>query len=162
VFDTYWIMLIVSGILLLVVAGTGLGGLTIGLRVGMAIFGVLSLGYGLYLGFFFTGGEYWIAYKVFFIPIALIGLAIREAVDRRKERKAPPVVVHPPAPAGPPPANSPHLAYLQQPGSPQQPMPSHPPAGPQYQPPIAPQYQPPATSYQAPAPQGFQSPIQPG
>jgi hypothetical protein len=76
-FGLYWILLIVSGGLLLALAGTGFGSSSKGTRVVNLIFGTGLVGYGLYLGFFFTGTHYVIFFQAFILPVAMIANAFR-------------------------------------------------------------------------------------
>ena len=70
-FSTYVVALLGSGIILLLMAAIGFGA-SAGARVLNAIVGLAMLGYGVYLGFIFTGVEYWMAYYVFIVPVLLI------------------------------------------------------------------------------------------
>jgi hypothetical protein len=83
-FDFYWILLIVSGILMLGLGASGFGGATKGVRAINVIFGVGFIGYGLYLGLFFTGTSYIIFFKAFIVPVLLVVNAIRNKSARSK------------------------------------------------------------------------------
>jgi hypothetical protein len=189
-FTVYWIALVVSGVLLLVTAGTGFGHQSKGIRILNAVIGLAFLGYGGYLALFFTGGHYLLVLKAFIVPIALLVNAIRGV----GKKDAPAPAFYPPPPAAAPGPNSPHLAYLQganqqpagaqpgvpvrptypaQPGYPAQPQPGYaaqpqPGYSAQPQPGYAAQPQPgypaqPGAGAPMPAqPTNFQSPIQPG
>ncbi len=138
-FTVYWIMLIVSGVLLLVTAGTNFGGQTTGARVVAGLFGLGFLGYGLYLGFIFTGTEYRIFFYAFVVPILVIVNAVKSNNARKAQANQPPAPWQ--QPAGAPAADSPHMAYLQggapQPGIAQPGVPAQP-QGPTVQSPIQP------------------------
>ena len=76
-FNLYTLLLAISGILLLVAAGTGFGGGNAGVRTVNAVFGVLFLGYAIYLQFIFTSGTVFLSYYVFVVPVLLIVRAVR-------------------------------------------------------------------------------------
>jgi hypothetical protein len=70
-FKTYEVFLILSGIVMLVLAGIRSGQSKVR-RLWNAIFGAGFLGYGLYLLFAFHGGQYYIFIYVFILPILMI------------------------------------------------------------------------------------------
>jgi hypothetical protein len=139
-FQTYTVMLIVSGALLVVV-GSAVPGLSAGMRVLNAAIGVAFAGYGLYLAFVFDGGTYHIFFYAFFLPVLLLVNAFRSWGARRSANAAPPgYPVAPGYAAAPPPYPAPPAGYpAPQPGYPQ------------------PQYGQPAYGYPQPAP-GYPAP----
>lgn len=82
-FDFYWILLVISGILMLGIGFSGFGGRSKGVRALNIIFGAGFIGYGVYLGLFFTGGTYIIIFKAFLVPILLIVNAVRNRNAQR-------------------------------------------------------------------------------
>ena len=88
-FDFYWILLVISGILMLGIGASGFGRATKGVRIVNVLFGAGFIGYGLYLGLFFTGGTYIIFFKAFIVPVLLVVNAIR---SKSAQSKAPPPV----------------------------------------------------------------------
>jgi hypothetical protein len=69
-FSWYVVALAVSGVL--VIGAAVLPRQSIGERIIYAILGVAMLGYGIYLGFIFTGSEYQIFFYVFVVPILVL------------------------------------------------------------------------------------------
>lgn len=86
-FNLYWILLIVSGALLLVMAASGFGSKSTADRVISSLFGLGFLAYGIYLGFVFTGGTYHIFFYAFAVPVLLVVNAFKNSKER-KEREA--------------------------------------------------------------------------
>lgn len=163
-FDLYWIFLIASGILMLVMAGTGFGKLSAGERAINGVFGLAFLGYGLYLGFIFDGGHYLIFFKAFIVPVVLVISAIRHAVANRKTKSAQPNMYaqqpYPQQPYGQGQAQYGQQPFPQPPtGQPGQPFPQQPfphPAQAYLRPPSQ------TAPNQPPVAVPYQSPIQPG
>ncbi|GIH15090.1 hypothetical protein [Rugosimonospora africana] len=82
-FNAYTILLMLSG-LLLVVLGAAVSGQGTGSRVLSILIGVAFFGYGFYLAFIFTGGEYRVFYYAFVVPF----LVIFRIVSARRANKA--------------------------------------------------------------------------
>jgi hypothetical protein len=134
-----------------------------------ALFGLASLGYGLYLALFFTGGTYFISYRIFLVPPIVIAYAIVKLVEKRKAKKTKQAQVQAGWQAPPPPQAWPAQQQAQWPApQPGQPQPGQWPAQPQAQWPAQPpagQY-PPAPTWngqfpQAPPPAPYAPPTQP-
>jgi len=70
-FSIYVVALLGSGLILLLMAAIGFGA-TAGSRILNAIIGLAMIGYGVYLGFIFESGSYWMSYYVFAVPVLLI------------------------------------------------------------------------------------------
>lgn len=70
-FSWYVVFLLVSGIALLVMASIG-GGQSVGERLLNLAFGVAFLGYAVYLGFIFDGGEYFMFFYAFILPVLML------------------------------------------------------------------------------------------
>ncbi|WP_152628001.1 hypothetical protein [Streptacidiphilus neutrinimicus] len=153
-FSAYVVLLLVSGIAMLVIAALNSSGQTTGWRIFNAIVGVGFFGYGIYLGFVFTGGSYLILFKVFILPVALIVNFFRSRKSRHADAAAPQAYV--PTQGAPQPydAAAPYVPtqgapqpydaaapYAYAPQAPQQPMPQQ------------------TTPYQPTQPQGVQPPV---
>ncbi len=82
-FNAYTILLMLSG-LLLVVLGAAVGGQGTGSRVLSVLIGIAFFGYGFYLAFIFTGGEYRVFYYAFVVPV----LVVFRIVQARRANKA--------------------------------------------------------------------------
>jgi hypothetical protein len=81
-FDFYLVALTVSGLLLLILAIGGFFKESTGSRLFSGAIGVVFLGYAFYLFFIFTGGNVWMSYYVFIVPV----LVIMNIVRSRKEK----------------------------------------------------------------------------
>ncbi len=92
-FDFYWILLIVSGIIMIGLGASGFGRATKGVRAVNLIFGAGFVGYGLYLGLFFTGDSYFVFFQAFVVPVVLVVNAVR---SRASQPKAPAMGQQPP------------------------------------------------------------------
>src|SRR5689334_21750636 len=97
VFDFYAWMLMISGVLMLLVGST-LPGQTVGYRVLNVVVGLAFFGYGFYLKFLFTGGEYRIFFYAFLVPVALIVQTFKARRVLKNARQAPAAGPVPPAP----------------------------------------------------------------
>ena len=75
VFDTYTVLLMISGLLLIIV-GAAVSGPSTGSRVLTVLAGVAFFGYGFYLEFLFTGGTYRIFFYAFVVPVLVTYRAI--------------------------------------------------------------------------------------
>jgi hypothetical protein len=87
VFLLYCLLLVVSGIIMLVSAIGGFGQRP-GARIAEALFGSGFLGYGVYLLFFFTGGEFTMFYYAFVAPILTVVHAVRARQSRASQSRA--------------------------------------------------------------------------
>ncbi|MEU9131250.1 hypothetical protein AB0D08_24615 [Kitasatospora sp. NPDC048540] len=96
-FSWYVVLLLVSGLALIGIAAAGLGQ-SAGMRALNGLFGAGFLGYGVYLGFIFEGGDYIIFFKVFILPVVLIAAAVKNFTERSNRAQAP-APVQPPADA---------------------------------------------------------------
>ncbi|WP_052434910.1 hypothetical protein [Streptacidiphilus melanogenes] len=92
-FSAYVVLLLISGIAMLVIAALNSSGQTTGWRIFNAVVGVGFFGYGIYLGFVFTGGSYLILFKVFILPVALIVNFFRSRKSRQTDAAAPQMYV---------------------------------------------------------------------
>lgn len=106
-FNLYWILLIVSGVLMMGMAATGYGQRTPGRRVWTGVLGLGFAVYGLYLGFIFNGDSYYIFFYAFAVPILLVVNAAKENTRIQQRKQAPqrapqypPVPFAPQAPQG--------------------------------------------------------------
>ncbi|WP_395104023.1 hypothetical protein [Actinomadura sp. SCN-SB] len=79
-FSWYVIALAVSGVLMM--GASILPGSKVLARVVYVVLGAAMLGYGIYLGFLFEGGEYQIFFYVFVVPIIVIVRAVQAAMGR--------------------------------------------------------------------------------
>lgn len=86
-FSWYCVMLVVSGFML--VGASFVPKLTVALKAVSLLGGLACLGYAYYLIYAFHGGTYYISFKLFLLPIFLIGAAIRALLERRDAKKAP-------------------------------------------------------------------------
>ena len=88
-FSSYVVLLLVTGVAMIILAALPLSGATVSARVISGVAGAALFGYGAYLGFIFTGGEYRIFYQVFLLPLFLIASYFRSRTARRQARTAP-------------------------------------------------------------------------
>jgi hypothetical protein len=88
VFKAYVVLLILSGIAMLIIAGVTTRQAT-GRRVWNAIFGAGFLGYGLYLQLAFHGGRYFVFPYAFILPILMIAQYFRDRGAVRARRPLP-------------------------------------------------------------------------
>jgi hypothetical protein len=87
--NVYVVLLLISGILLLVMAGLGLGA-TNAARAINGIIGAAMLGYAIYLLFFFTNGTVRIFFYVFVVPIyAIVNFVRNRKVEQPAARTGP-------------------------------------------------------------------------
>lgn len=93
-FSWYVLLLLVSGIAMVAIGAVNFGGLSGGWRAFNVIAGVAFVGYGIYLGFIFEGGSYFIFFKAFILPVAMIFNFARSLVGRSRTQP-----VQAPAPA---------------------------------------------------------------
>ena len=99
-FSWYVVLLLVSGAIMLVLAAVRVGQRPAG-RIINLIAGLGFLGYGIYLGFIFTGGTYFVFFKAFILPVLLIVNTVRSATARRRaEAAAPTAAAAPPSMPG--------------------------------------------------------------
>jgi Ca2+/Na+ antiporter len=87
-FTLYWILLIVAGAMMLVMAASGFGSKSTSDRIVSSLFGLGFLGYGLYLGFIFSGTSYFIFYYAFAVPVLLVVNAVKNAKERKQRETA--------------------------------------------------------------------------
>ncbi|MEZ0065451.1 putative membrane protein SirB2 [Streptacidiphilus sp. MAP12-20] len=83
-FSSYVVLLLISGIAMLVISAINAGGQSVGWRIFNVLVGLAFVGYGFYLGFIFTGGTYWIIFKVFILPVVLIANFFKSMNSRRQ------------------------------------------------------------------------------
>ncbi|WP_147339596.1 hypothetical protein [Actinomadura spongiicola] len=79
-FSWYVVALMVSG--LLMAGAAALPGSKPLERVAYVALGIAMLGYGIYLGFVFDGGEYSIFFYVFVVPLLVLARAFRAVTGR--------------------------------------------------------------------------------
>ncbi|MEU8796120.1 hypothetical protein [Spirillospora sp. NPDC048819] len=82
-FSWYVVLLLLSGIVMLVIAAIG-GGQSVGPRLLNAVFGVGFLGYAVYLGFIFEGGEYAMFLYAFILPVLMLFKFVGALAGRRQ------------------------------------------------------------------------------
>ncbi|MBF9067887.1 hypothetical protein [Streptacidiphilus fuscans] len=124
----YAILLMISGFGSVALSVLNVGGRSIGWRIFGVIAGLLFGGYGVYMGFFFTGGEYILSGRGIVLPFVLIGGMLGRARRAKTANAAAPMPGIPQQPAMPygqqpqQPYGQPQAPYGQQPyGQPQQP-----------------------------------------
>lgn len=100
-FSWYVVLLLASGAIMLVLAAVRVGQRPTG-RILNLIFGLGFFGYGIYLGFIFKGGTYFVFFKAFIVPVLLIVNTVRSASRRRAQAAAATSVASPPATPGQP------------------------------------------------------------
>ncbi|MER7583323.1 hypothetical protein [Kitasatospora sp. NPDC097691] len=119
-FSWYVVLLALSGVLMLLL-GAFAGGLKAGLRILNVVVALGFLGYAYYLAFVFEGGTYYIFFKVFILPVALIVASVKAIVERSNAKKQPaPQAFNPNAPQAPYNPNAPQAPY--NPNAPQAPF----------------------------------------
>ncbi|MEY9845681.1 hypothetical protein ABH940_002759 [Streptacidiphilus sp. BW17] len=153
----YSILLMISGFGSVALSVLNIGGRSVGWRIFGVIAGLLFGGYGIYMGFFFTGGEYILSGRGIVLPFLLIAGMLGRARRGKAANAAGPmpgIPQQPGMPYGQPqgygqqPYGQPQQAYGQQPyaqpqyGQPQQPYGQQPYGQPQQQPYGQPQPQP--------------------
>jgi hypothetical protein len=89
-FELYPPLLMLSGILLLVNAA--LPWQTVGTRILNVLLGLVYIGYGFYLEFIFTGGEYRIFIYAFIVPILMIVQTVRSFKAWQAQKAAQPAI----------------------------------------------------------------------
>ncbi|MFJ4849781.1 MULTISPECIES: hypothetical protein [unclassified Streptomyces] len=99
-FSWYVVLLIVSGVTMIIMGAVNSAGVSGGWRAFNVAAGLAFTGYGIYLGFIFHGGEYFIIFKAFILPVLVVinffrGLAARTRVPAAPQQMMAP----PPAPA---------------------------------------------------------------
>jgi hypothetical protein len=94
-------VLLLSGVLMLVIAGVGLGA-SAGARVLNAVLGLAALGYGIYLitTVFINGGSYRIFIYAFILPVIAIVQLVKGLKARASERAQQSAMVGQMAPQG--------------------------------------------------------------
>jgi hypothetical protein len=129
VFHIYELFLIVSGVVMLVMAGIG-SRRSPALRIWNGILGAAFTAYGLYLLLFFKGGHYFLFFYVFILPILMVVRFFRDRSSMQAAQRAgfqgPPGYGQPPA-YGPPPGYG-QPTFGQPPTYPQQPGYGQPPS----------------------------------
>ena len=81
-FSWYVVFLLVSGIAMLAMAAIG-GGQTVGDRLLNLAFGLGFLGYSVYLGFIFDGGEYFMFFYAFVLPVLMLFRFVKALFGQR-------------------------------------------------------------------------------
>jgi hypothetical protein len=89
-FSWYVVLLLLSGVVMLVMTAVRVDQKP-ARRILSLLFGVGFLGYGIYLGFIFNGGSYFVFFQVFILPIVLVASSLRSAAARRRASAIPPV-----------------------------------------------------------------------
>jgi hypothetical protein len=121
-FSWYVVLLCLSGIAMLAISAVKRSGQSTGVRAFNALVGIGFLGYGVYLGFIFTGESYLIFFQAFILPAILLLNFVRSLVSQRSATPAPqPPYPMQQAPQPPYPGQSPQqpYPYQQQPQQPQ-------------------------------------------
>ncbi|MET9874798.1 hypothetical protein ABZZ36_09265 [Actinacidiphila glaucinigra] len=110
-FSWYVVLLIISGIAMIIIGAVNSSGLSNGWRAFNVIAGLAFTGYGIYLGFIFEGGEYFIFFKAFILPGLVVVNFFRAMAARSSAPAAPQQMVPAPpaygAPDMPPPPAAP-------------------------------------------------------
>ncbi len=83
-FSWYVVLLAISGVAMIAMGAINNGALSTGWRVFNLLAGVGFAGYAFYLAFVFSSGTYFIFFKAFFLPVAMIVNFIRSLKDRKK------------------------------------------------------------------------------
>lgn len=86
-FSWYCVMLAVTGLFTLVLASVT-PRLSVWLRALVAVLGIASLSYAYYLVYVFHGGTYVVSFKIFFLPVFLVGGVLRALAMRRDAKLA--------------------------------------------------------------------------
>ncbi|WP_051710883.1 hypothetical protein [Streptomyces sp. NRRL S-350] len=137
-FSWYVVLLALSGILMVVLGAVG-GGLKVGLRILNVLIGLGFLGYAYYLAFVFEGGTYYLFFKVFILPVAMIVYSVKTMAERSRAKRQPAAqaaAFNPNAPQAPYDPNAPQPPYNPNAPHPGAPVPpAVPPAAPQAAPP---------------------------
>ena len=89
-FDFYLVALTVSGLLLVILAIGGFFKESAGSRILSGVIGAVFLGYAFYLFFIFTGGNVWMSYYVFIVPVLVIVNIVRDRKERANAAAAAP------------------------------------------------------------------------
>ncbi len=87
-FSWYVILLMFSGLVMLGMSLFNSSGLSKGWRVLNVLFGLGFFGYGVYLGFLFHGGSYFIFFKAFLLPVFMVINFFRSLSMRQRTRAA--------------------------------------------------------------------------
>ncbi len=87
VFSWYVVLLCISGIAMLAIAAIKSSGQSTAARAFNALVGVGFLGYGIYLGFIFSGETYIIFFKAFILPVLLLVNFFRSLAGRKNARQ---------------------------------------------------------------------------
>lgn len=95
-FSTYVVLLIGSGVAMMLMAC--IGRTSHGLRLLNGLFGAGFFGYGVYLGFMFQGGSYFIFFKAFILPAVLAFRTVQSAMTHRGASDRLPATAAPAAP----------------------------------------------------------------
>lgn len=82
-FSWYVVFLLVSGIAMLAMASIG-GGQSVGERLLNLAFGAGFLGYAVYLGFIFDGGEYFMFFYAFILPVLMLFRFVKAMFGERQ------------------------------------------------------------------------------
>ncbi|MBA9004823.1 MULTISPECIES: hypothetical protein [Thermomonospora] len=82
-FSWYVVLLALSSIVMLALGAIG-GGMSVGERILNVLFGVGFLGYAVYLGFIFEGGEYTLFFYAFILPVLMVGKFVKTLVAGRQ------------------------------------------------------------------------------
>ncbi|MFI0372389.1 hypothetical protein ACH35V_31375 [Actinomadura sp. 1N219] len=82
-FSWYVVLLMVSSVAMLIMAAIG-GGQGIGARLLTAAVGVSFLGYAVYLGFIFDGGEYTLFFYAFILPVLMLFRFVGALLGKRE------------------------------------------------------------------------------
>ena len=82
-FSLYFVLLALSGVLMVGIGATAFSRLGNGWRIFNVIAGIAFFGYAFYLAFLFQGGTYIIFFKAFILPAFMVINAIRSSVTRR-------------------------------------------------------------------------------
>jgi|SRR5215468_1140460 len=126
--NAYAAFLVICGVVLLVVAGTGFGGQSVAARVINTVVGLGFAGYGVYLLVFLKpGGAVWIFYYVFVVPVVLVISAFRTRAASKQARDAAAMRDASPYPQQPGASPYPQQPYSQQYPQQQYPQQSYPP-----------------------------------
>jgi hypothetical protein len=124
-FSWYVVLLCLSGIVMVAMAAVKAGEQSTGSRALSAVAGLGFLGYGIYLGFIFDGGSYWMFFQAFILPILLVVNFVRTQFAKNQQQPfagAP----APQYPAAPPAQQYPGAPAQQYPGAPAQQYPGAP------------------------------------
>lgn len=86
-FSWYVVLLCLSGVVMVAMAAIKSADQSAGSRAISAVAGLGFLGYGIYLGFIFDGGSYWMFFQAFILPVLLVVNFVRAQVAKNQPQQ---------------------------------------------------------------------------